>query len=178
MTALIKHNSLTPSALLPLNVTVGTKHFSLYSSSSNTRTFWMLLDPKWLTWSLETRVWIPRSLYFVDMGLGRGFALATVGNSVMTTTMHVTSAGCVILCEIKCHSFAGSETLACYFSCSFSSKNSLITKWKLKAKTWLFQEPCHKSIVFECRCYFCYIFTLKTIIWYSSCNIVLFYANK
>ncbi len=52
--------------------TVCTKHFSLYSSSSNTRTFWMLLDPKWLTWSLETRVWIPRSLYFVDMGLGRG----------------------------------------------------------------------------------------------------------
>uniref|UniRef100_A0A671S5E5 Histone-lysine N-methyltransferase EHMT1-like n=1 Tax=Sinocyclocheilus anshuiensis TaxID=1608454 RepID=A0A671S5E5_9TELE len=54
MTALIKHNSLTPSALihpyrralLLLNVTVGTKHFSLYSSSSNTRTFWMLLDPK------------------------------------------------------------------------------------------------------------------------------------
>ncbi len=80
MTALIKHNSLTPSALihpytralLPLNVTVGTKHFSLYSSSSSTRTFWMLLDPKWLTWSLETRVWIPRSLYFVDMGPGRG----------------------------------------------------------------------------------------------------------
>ncbi len=50
----------------------GYQHFSLYSSSSNTRTFWMLLDPKWLTWSLETRVWIPRSLYFVDMGLGRG----------------------------------------------------------------------------------------------------------
>ncbi len=24
---------------------------------------------------------------------------------VVTTTMHVTSAGCVILCEIKCHSF-------------------------------------------------------------------------
>ncbi len=47
MTALIKHNYLTPSALihlyikalLSLNVTVGTKHFSLYSSSSNTRTF-------------------------------------------------------------------------------------------------------------------------------------------
>ncbi len=54
MTALIKHNSLTPSALihpyrravLPLNVTVGTKHFSLYSSSSNNRIFLMLLDPK------------------------------------------------------------------------------------------------------------------------------------
>ncbi len=93
MTALIKHNSLTPSALihpyiralLPLNVTVGTKHFSLYSSSSNTRTFWMLLDPKWLTWSLETRVWIPRSLYFVIWALEKVkwvyFALATVGNS-------------------------------------------------------------------------------------------------
>ncbi len=27
--------------------------------------------------------------------------------------------------------FSGSETLACYFSCSFSSKNSLITIWKL-----------------------------------------------
>ncbi len=42
MTALIKHNSLTPSALihpyikalLPLNVTVGTKHVSLYSPSN------------------------------------------------------------------------------------------------------------------------------------------------
>ncbi len=42
-----KAHSLTPSALihpytralLPLNVTVGTKHFSLYSSSSNNRTF-------------------------------------------------------------------------------------------------------------------------------------------
>ncbi len=70
MTALLKHTSLTRSALthpyvkalLPLNGTVGTKHFSLYSSSSNTRTFWMLLDLKWLTWSFETRVWIPRSL--------------------------------------------------------------------------------------------------------------------
>ncbi len=72
--------SLTPAALihpyikalLPLNVTVGTKHFSLHSSSSNTRTFWMLLDLKWLIWSHETRVWIPRSLYFVNMSLGRG----------------------------------------------------------------------------------------------------------
>ncbi len=185
MTALIKHNSLTPSALihpytralLALNVTVGTKHFSLYSSSSNTRTFWMLLDPKWLTWSLETRVWIPRSLYFVDMGLGRGWmSLFWFGYSrviqMVTTTMHVTSAGCVILCEIKCHSFHSFCRL--WETCMlFSSKNSLITKWKLKVKTWLFQEPCHKSIVFECLCYFCYILTLKTIIWYSSCTIVL-----
>ncbi len=52
MTVLMKQNSLTPSALihpyikalLPLNFTVGTKHFSLYSSSSNTRLFWMRLD--------------------------------------------------------------------------------------------------------------------------------------
>ncbi len=81
MTALIKHNSLTPSelihpnlkALLPLNVTAGIKPFSPYSSSSNTRTFWMLLDLKLLTWSLETRAWIPRSLDFVNMGLGRGY---------------------------------------------------------------------------------------------------------
>ncbi len=68
MTALIKHNSLTPSALIHpyrraslhwtslwsfLQSMVGTKHFSLYSSSNN-RTFWMLLHPKWLTWSLES----------------------------------------------------------------------------------------------------------------------------
>ncbi len=45
--------------------------------------------------------------------------------------------------------FAGSEMLAWYFSCYFSSKKSLITKWKLNVKAWLFQGPCHKSIVFE-----------------------------
>ncbi len=80
MTAIKKLNSLTHSALihpyirslLPLNLTVGTRHFSLYSYSSNTITFWMLLDPKLLTWCHETRVWIPRCLYFVSMGLGKG----------------------------------------------------------------------------------------------------------
>ncbi len=71
MTALIKHNSLIPSALihpytralLPLNVTVGTKHFSLYSSSINNRTFWMLLDLKWLTWSLRPEYGFQKSLF-------------------------------------------------------------------------------------------------------------------
>ncbi len=37
-------------------------------------------------------------------------------------------------------------------------------------KIWLFQEPCYKSIFVKCQCYFCYIFTFKTIIWYSSCT--------
>ncbi len=53
------HSSLYKT-LLPLNIIV------LLQQHQN------ILDPKWLTWSLDTRLWIPRSLYFVNMGIGRG----------------------------------------------------------------------------------------------------------
>ncbi len=53
-----------------------------------------------------------------------------------------------------------------------------MAKGKLIVKAWLLQGASHKSTLLEFLCFCCYIFTLKTMICYSSCTIDLFWAEK